>query len=89
MDMSALREAIDHVGGVSAAAKICQLTPRGIYKWLGRGYLPRTEYTGETRYAEALAAASDGAFSASWLLDEAHPRLVNQSMPSAPSKTAS
>ena len=38
-----------------------------------RGVLPRTEYTGETKYAEILAQNSNGAFTAKWLLNAAKP----------------
>lgn len=71
--MSFLRKAIDEVGGVSAASKICGVSPRGLYKWLDADALPRTDYTGETRYAELLAGASKGKFSAGELLEKARP----------------
>lgn len=80
--MSALRFAIDKVGGVAECARICGITPRGIYKWLHREALPRTEYTGETRYAYKLAQASGGAFTAEWLLSKAGPASDSQSTPS-------
>jgi len=73
-DSNALRAAIAAVGGPALAAGICGLTARGIYKWLARGVLPRTEYTGETHYAELLAAASNGAFTAEWLREHARPK---------------
>ena len=37
---------------VSVVADVCGLTPKAIYKWLERGSLPRTEFTGETEYAD-------------------------------------
>ena len=57
--MSTLKAAIDAAGGPAAAARICGKSPRAIYKWLTAGVLPRTEYTGETNYAEQLAAAAE------------------------------
>lgn len=39
--MSPLRKAIDAAGGVATAAKICEVSPRAIYKWLATGSLPR------------------------------------------------
>lgn len=71
--MSALQEAINKAGGVTKAAKACGVSPRALYKWLSSGVLPRTEYTGETSYAEKLAAESDGSFTADWLLAQASP----------------
>lgn len=64
-----LKDAITAVGGVVSAAAICDVSPRAVYKWISNGRLPRTEYTGETRYAHALAQESDGAFTAESLLE--------------------
>lgn len=71
--MSALKEIINSVGGVALAAGLCGVSQRAIYKWLNAGSLPRTEYTGETNYASRLADASNGQFTAEWLLAEAAP----------------
>lgn len=74
--MSPLRKAIDAAGGVATAAKICEVSPRAIYKWLATGSLPRTEYTGETEHAKRLAAAAavhGEPFTAEWLLAAAAP----------------
>lgn len=72
--MTALKKAVQKVGGVSVAAKVCGVSPRAIYKLLAKGSLPRTDYTGETDYAVRLAAASDGQFTAEWLLAESAPK---------------
>jgi hypothetical protein len=75
--MSHLKKKIDDAGGVSAVALACGKTPRAVYKWLSAECLPRTEYTGETRYAEriaALALANGKPFEPAWLLAEAHPK---------------
>lgn len=75
--MRPLKKSIDDAGGVLAVALACGKSPRAVYKWLSANCLPRTEYTGETRYAEhiaALAAASGKPFKPSWLLSEAHPK---------------
>jgi len=49
---------------VSVVADVCGLTPKAVYKWLERGSLPRTEFTGETDYAGKIAKASGGKYSA-------------------------
>ncbi|NUB85126.1 DNA-binding protein [Escherichia coli] len=47
---------------------VCGVSQRAIYKWINNGKLPRTEYTGETNYAEKIALASNGLFSADAIL---------------------
>ena len=49
-------------------ADVCGVSQRAIYKWMDNGKLPRTEYTGETNYAEKIALASNGLFSADAIL---------------------
>ena len=49
---------------VSVVAEVCGLTPKAIYKWIERGSLPRTEFTGETEYADKIAKASGCKYSA-------------------------
>lgn len=71
--MSLLEKAVQQVGGVPACARICNISAPAVRKWLSRGRLPRTEYTGETHHAERMAAASNGAFTAEWLLENAGP----------------
>lgn len=77
--MRPLKKSIDDAGGVPVVALACGKSPRAVYKWLAADCLPRTEYTGETRYAEriaALAKANGKPFEVSWLLAEAHPKKV-------------
>jgi len=54
---------------VSVVASACGLTPKAIYKWIDRGTLPRTDFTGETDYAVRIASASGGKFTASEILE--------------------
>jgi hypothetical protein len=74
--MTALKKAIADAGGVFAVSIACEKTPRAVYKWLASGCLPRTEYTGETRYAEKiseLAKAKGKPFKAKQLLADTAP----------------
>ena len=74
--MRPLKKTIDDAGGVPTVAQACGKTPRAIYKWLSADALPRTEYTGETKYAKKiceLATARGKPFDTAWLLSEAHP----------------
>lgn len=79
--MDTLKTAIDKAGGPAEAAKVCQVSPRAVYKWIASEALPRTEYTGETRYAELLAAAASGRgqpFDPARLKEVARPKTKNE-----------
>ena len=56
MDVST---AIDEVG-LSKVAVACQRSPSTVHKWKTRNRLPRTEWTGETAYAERIAELHGG-----------------------------
>jgi hypothetical protein len=77
MEINDLTQAIAKVGGPSEAARICAVSAAAVGKWLKRGHLPRTEYTGETNYSELLSKASRGAFTAKQLKDLASPHKHN------------
>ena len=56
-----IQTVIKRAGGVGAIAKAIKnrlpnqtITPQAIINWRARGQLPRTEWTGETRYAEVI-----------------------------------
>jgi len=70
--MTAFADSITKIG-VPKAARACGVSVRAVYKWLSQGALPRTDFTGETRYAEILATLSGGAFTADWLRSIANP----------------
>lgn len=57
--MNAISRAIE-IAGLSPLASACGVTYQAIRKWERRGRLPRTEHTGETRYAEAIERATRG-----------------------------
>jgi uncharacterized protein YmfQ (DUF2313 family) len=68
--------AFEAVGGIGAAAKICDRSYQALNKWRRSACLPRTDYTGETRYARLLAhaaALNGNPFEASWLLEASAP----------------
>lgn len=68
---NAVAFAFEAAGGIGAAAKACGRSYQALHKWRLVGSLPRTDYTGETRYALLLAEAAKhkgNAFDAAWLL---------------------
>ncbi len=74
---SAIAFAFEAAGGIGAAAKACNRSSQALNKWRQAACLPRTDYTGETRYAELLAIAATrkgNAFQASWLLNASAPQ---------------
>lgn len=62
-----LRDAITSIG-TQKIAKRCKVSVRAVYKWCERGVLPRTEYTGETNYAEQIEVLSGGQYKKEQLL---------------------
>ncbi len=76
---SAIALAFEAVGGIGAASKICDRSCQALSKWRRSGFLPRTEYTGETCYSRklALAASERGyPFDAVWLLNASAPHKL-------------
>ncbi|WP_124372587.1 hypothetical protein [Pseudomonas chlororaphis] len=76
---SAIAFAFEAVGGIGAAAKVCDRSYQALNKWRQSACLPRTDYTGETRYAELLAAAAKekgNEFKSDWLLNSSAPHKV-------------
>lgn len=51
-----LKKAVDILGGCEATGLVCRVSGKAVQKWLKAGRLPRTEATGETNYAETIAA---------------------------------
>lgn len=73
---SAIAFAFEAVGGIGAAAKVCNRSYQALNKWRQAGCLPRTDYTGETKYAELLARAAErkgNTFQPAWLLSASAP----------------
>jgi DNA-binding transcriptional regulator YdaS (Cro superfamily) len=49
------------LGSYNAIGRVCSVSGKAVMKWVAAGRLPRTEYTGETRYAEMIQSATNGA----------------------------
>lgn len=62
-----LQRAIDMVG-LARLAKALGVTYQAVRKWQAAGRLPRTEWTGETRYADRIEQATSGAVTRADLL---------------------
>lgn len=62
-----IERAVQAIGSLSAAARTVGKNNNAVRKWIRRGRLPRTEATGETRYAEILGAAQNVVSSAELL----------------------
>lgn len=45
------------MGGWEKLGRVCNLTGKAVKKWSIAGRPPRTEYTGETNYAELISKA--------------------------------
>lgn len=73
LSMNPIKYAFDAVGGRSKAANLLEKSYMAMSKMEKKEVLPRTEYTGETNYAQVLANNSNGLFTAEWLLDAANP----------------
>lgn len=52
-----INDAIEVLGGYENTGRICGVSGKAVQKWAKAGRLPRTEATGETRYAALMAAA--------------------------------
>lgn len=66
--MPPLERAVRILGGYSATGRVCGVSFMSVIKWVKKGHLPRTEWTGETNYAEKIASALDGIVSREELL---------------------
>lgn len=74
---NAIAFAFEAVGGIGAAAKVCERSYQALNKWRLAASLPRTDYTGETRYAMLLAVAArqkGNPFDPAWLLEASAPQ---------------
>jgi DNA-binding transcriptional regulator YdaS (Cro superfamily) len=65
---AALARAVVTLGSVTALADLCGVRKSAAWRWIQRGHLPRTEWTGETHYAESIETACQGAVTKAELL---------------------
>ncbi|WP_151708219.1 hypothetical protein [Acinetobacter junii] len=72
--MNPIQQAIDAVGGRTSAAALLGISYVAVRKMAEKGVLPRTDYTGETKYAEIFAKNSKGKVTKEWLLEKANPK---------------
>lgn len=63
-----LQKAFHLCGGPYGMSRICGVTNTSVHRWKKKGCLPRTEWTGETHYAELIEAATNGAVTKEELL---------------------
>lgn len=54
------QKALSLAGGQTGIARIVNLTPQAVQKWESNGCFPRTEWTGETNYAQMISEALHG-----------------------------
>lgn len=76
---NAIAYAFEAVGGIGAAAKACDRSCQALHKWRQAACLPRTDYSGETNYAQRLSAAArqnGHSFDAAWLLEASVPKAA-------------
>ncbi len=55
-----LLRARDLLGSFDAVGSVCGVSGKAVMKWRDKGSPPRTEYTGETNYAELIEQALNG-----------------------------
>lgn len=90
--MNPIRHAINLAGGPVALTRELNkrigkpVTYQAVLKWARQGRLPRTEWTGETRYAKAISAAIGGQIKVRELL--VRPDVPVNSKPNNPAATA-
>lgn len=70
--MKSLKHIIDSLGAAKVA-DLCGISVRAVYKWRTSNSLPRTEYTGETRYSEILSQALENVISAEEIRNFSNP----------------
>jgi hypothetical protein len=83
LQINPIAKAFELLGGPSGVSRRLaeqgiRLTPWACNKWLRAGRLPRTDYTGETAYAQAIERALAGAVSAAAMLEHGRQSLAGR-----------
>jgi hypothetical protein len=68
--MNLITQAVFDAGSYIAIARHCCVTYQAVKRWERTGRLPRTDLTGETDYAGAIARATKGKVKRKALLDQ-------------------
>lgn len=68
MKENLISKAIELVG-LCKLAKSCGVKHQSVYRWVRKGALPRTDWTGETDYASRIEKATGGQITRAQLLD--------------------
>jgi len=59
--------------GLTGLADVCDVSYQAVRKWESKGRLPRTDWTGETAYAEKISKATNSKVS----VEELRPGNIN------------
>lgn len=70
-----LEKAFHLCGGPYGLSRVCGVSNTSVHRWKKKGCLPRTEWTGETRYAELIEAATQSAVTKAELLAHVPKRI--------------
>ncbi len=68
MKENLISKAID-LTSLTQLARACGVTYQSVKRWEAKGYLPRTDWTGETDYASRIEEATKGAVTRDQLLN--------------------
>jgi|UPI0001F2CDC3 DNA-binding transcriptional regulator YdaS (Cro superfamily) len=55
---ASLLKAKNMLGSYEAIGRVCGVSGKAVMKWVRKARLPRTDYTGETQYAELIEKAT-------------------------------
>lgn len=61
--------AIERLGGYSGTARVVGGTWNKVWKWVNCSHIPHTEFSGATKFSEAIEKALCGQITASEILD--------------------